>query len=50
MACPEYYPTRCEMEILQHQSDGHGSIFPRDGHAFDLIELGPGDATKSWHC
>lgn len=49
MASPEYYPTRCEMEILQHQSPQMVQIFREYGHTFDLIELGPGDATKSCH-
>src|SRR5271155_5029223 len=49
MACPEYYPTRCEMEILQHQSGAMARLFREYGPSFDLIELGPGDATKSWH-
>jgi L-histidine N-alpha-methyltransferase len=49
MASPEYYPTRCEMEILQHQSPNMVHLFREYGHSFDLIELGPGDATKSWH-
>src|SRR5579872_3210069 len=49
MACPEYYPTRCEMEILQHQSQHMVRLFREYGRSFDLIELGPGDATKSWH-
>jgi L-histidine N-alpha-methyltransferase len=58
MACPEYYPTRCEMEILQHQSGKMARLFYENGRhdgsrhdgspAFDLVELGPGDATKSW--
>ncbi len=49
MACPEYYPTRCEMEILQFQSVKMSQLFREYGSPFDLIELGPGDATKSWH-
>src|SRR3984957_4981761 len=49
MACPEYYPTRCEMEIFQHQSSKMVELFCEHGRSFDLIELGPGDATKSWH-
>ncbi|HXD76803.1 MAG TPA: L-histidine N(alpha)-methyltransferase, partial [Puia sp.] len=49
MACPEYYPTRCEMDILQHQSQQMVRLFREYGHSFDVIELGPGDATKSWH-
>lgn len=48
MACPEYYPTRCEMEILQHQSGKMARLFTEDNTSFDLVELGPGDASKSW--
>src|ERR1700761_1333526 len=48
MASPEYYPTRCEMEILQHQSGKMAQLFRESAPAFDLVELGPGDATKSW--
>ncbi|HEY4110024.1 L-histidine N(alpha)-methyltransferase [Puia sp.] len=48
MACPEYYPTRCEMEIMQHQSGRMARQFMEDSADFDLVELGPGDATKSW--
>jgi dimethylhistidine N-methyltransferase len=47
MASPEYYLTRCEMEIFQHQSGDMAAFF--EGEPFDLIELGPGDATKSWY-
>jgi L-histidine N-alpha-methyltransferase len=49
MACPEYYPTRCEMEILQYQSQNMVHLFREYECSFDLIELGPGDATKSWY-
>jgi L-histidine Nalpha-methyltransferase len=48
MACPEYYPTRCEMEIMQHQSGKMAHLFLESSAPFDLVELGPGDATKSW--
>src|ERR1700759_1367710 len=48
MACPEYYPTRCEMEIMQHQSGKMAQLFLEESPDFDLVELGPGDATKSW--
>ena len=48
MACPEYYPTRCEMEIMQHQSGKMAQFFMEDSADFHLVELGPGDATKSW--
>jgi dimethylhistidine N-methyltransferase len=47
MACPEYYPTRCEMEIMQHQSPRMAQLFSGTDSPFDLVELGPGDATKS---
>jgi L-histidine N-alpha-methyltransferase len=49
MASPEYYPTRCEMEILQHQSGMMAELFSQQQTPFDLVELGPGDATKSYH-
>ncbi len=49
MACPEYYPTRCEMEIMQHQSAKMARMFAEHDSSFDLVELGPGDATKSWY-
>lgn len=48
MASPEYYPTRCEMEIMQQQSGEMASLFTNYSPSFDLVELGPGDATKSW--
>jgi dimethylhistidine N-methyltransferase len=48
MASPEYYPTRCEMEIMQHQSGKMTQLFMGSGDVFDVVELGPGDATKSW--
>jgi len=47
MASPEYYLTRCEMEVMQHQSPAIAARFA--GEPFDLVELGPGDATKSLH-
>ena len=49
MACPEYYPTRCEMEIMQKRSPEIALWFAGNGEPFDLVELGPGDATKSRH-
>ena len=48
MACPEYYPTRCELDILQHQSGKMARLFLDETRSFDLVELGPGDASKSW--
>ena len=47
MNCPEYYPTRCEMEIFSKKTAELGDALIADGDAFDLVELGAGDATKS---
>jgi dimethylhistidine N-methyltransferase len=49
MDCPEYYPTRCEMEILTQQACCIAKAFTANHAEFDLIELGPGDASKSIH-
>jgi L-histidine Nalpha-methyltransferase len=48
MNCPEYYPTDCEMEIFSEQTTALAELL-KDGSAFNLIELGAGDATKSIH-
>jgi L-histidine N-alpha-methyltransferase len=47
MNCEEYYPTNCEMEIFTSQTAEICNAIIADGDAFDLIELGAGDATKS---
>ena len=47
MNCPEYYPTRCELEIFSEKTAEICNAIMADGDAFDLIELGAGDATKS---
>ena len=47
MNCEEYYPTKCELEIFTGQTGGICDAMIGDGDAFDLIELGAGDATKS---
>jgi L-histidine Nalpha-methyltransferase len=45
MDLPEYYLTRAEFEILQ---DNRGQIADSlHGQPFNLVELGPGDATKT---
>ncbi len=50
MQCQEYYLTNCEMEIMTEQAaDIAAAITSRIRAPFDLIELGPGDATKSIH-
>lgn len=47
MACPEYYLTNCELEIFQSKTAELARIITSVNGAFDLIELGAGDATKS---
>jgi L-histidine N-alpha-methyltransferase len=47
MNCPEYYPTNCELEIFTEQTAALGEACVAGGDAFDLIELGAGDAMKS---
>src|ERR1700750_3279027 len=47
MDCPEYYPTNCELDIFKNKTSALASSIIADGEAFDLIELGAGDATKS---
>jgi L-histidine N-alpha-methyltransferase len=49
MDCPEYYPTNCELEIFSTKTAALAESMIADGDAFDLIELGAGDATKSTH-
>jgi dimethylhistidine N-methyltransferase len=42
---PEYYPTRCELEILKRNKTkiaGHAGAAP-----FNLVEFGPGDGSKT---
>src|SRR6201996_6989496 len=47
MGCAEYYPTNCELEIFTQQTSGICDAMIGEGDAFDLIELGAGDAMKS---
>jgi len=44
MGMDEYYLTDAEMEIMKYQADGIADAISKDGHGFDLIELGVGDA------
>jgi L-histidine N-alpha-methyltransferase len=46
MNCDEYYPTNCELEIFSGQTAEMAAAIMA-GEAFDLIELGAGDAMKS---
>lgn len=48
MAMPEYYLTRCEMDIFSNRTQELANIMTADSdQPFDLIELGAGDALKS---
>jgi L-histidine N-alpha-methyltransferase len=49
MNCAEYYPTNCELEIFTQKTAELAKAIIADGDAFELIELGAGDATKSSH-
>ncbi len=47
MKLPEYYLTGCESEIFSTQTDEIFRTFATGDKAFDLIELGAGDGTKT---
>lgn len=47
MHMPEYYPTRCEYEIIQNYKDALLTYFSFDDDEFQLIELGVGDGIKT---
>ena len=48
MECPEYYLTRCELDIFQNQRQKLAALIVGDDQRpFDLIELGVGDGTKT---
>ena len=47
MKLPEYYLTGCEYEIFSTQTEAIFSAFANGDNAFDLIELGAGDGTKT---
>ena len=49
MDCPEYYLTRCEMEIFSNQSEAIAQTLLRKDKEFDVVELGAGNAVKSTH-
>lgn len=49
MQCKEYYLTNCEMEIMEEQAVQIAQALSSRVTHFDLVELGPGDATKSIH-
>lgn len=47
MKLPEYYLTGCEQEIFQSQTNEIYRSFANGDGAFDLVELGAGDGTKT---
>ena len=50
MNSPEYYVTRSEMDIFKNKTAALASAIISDKNkAFDVIELGAGDATKTTH-
>ena len=49
MMSPDYYPTRCEMEIFTLQAEAIVDHLPAYYQPFDVIELGPGNGAKSIH-
>lgn len=49
MNMPEYYLTRSEMEIFKDKTTELINSFDLNNQAFELIELGAGDGTKTIH-
>jgi dimethylhistidine N-methyltransferase len=49
MSCPEYYLSRCELEILSFQKDAIVDAILDRIPTFDIVELGAGDCSKSIH-
>jgi dimethylhistidine N-methyltransferase len=47
MNCPDYYLTQCELEILSGQSGKIAKLLHDYAGTADVVELGPGDASKS---
>lgn len=47
MRCPEYYLTKCELEIFFTKSKQLAELLINKYESFDVVELGAGDATKS---
>lgn len=47
MRMPEYYPTRCEYDILQKYKHELNKHFAKGGRRFQLVELGAGDGLKT---
>ena len=49
MRSQDYYLTRCEHEIFEEHSPTIARFFNAPGGAYDIIELGAGDASKTSH-
>jgi L-histidine Nalpha-methyltransferase len=49
MLSPDYYVTRCEMEIFSRQARQIVDSIKTENLDFELIELGPGNCVKSIH-
>jgi len=49
MKAPEYYLTNAENEILRDQAEEILAAITGDAVAFEIIELGAGDGTKTMH-
>ncbi|SDQ10096.1 dimethylhistidine N-methyltransferase [Chryseobacterium soldanellicola] len=47
MAMPEYYLTKCELDIFKNKTADLAQLIIPENEPFDLIELGAGDAMKS---
>ncbi|MCU7619295.1 L-histidine N(alpha)-methyltransferase [Chryseobacterium sp. PBS4-4] len=47
MAMPEYYLTKCELDIFKNKTENLTGLIASENEPFDLIELGAGDAMKS---
>ena len=47
MLMPEYYPTRCEYDILKEYKDDLFDLFKDGSKPFKLIEFGAGDGLKT---
>ena len=47
MAMPEYYLTKCELDIFKNKTAELAQLIIPGNEPFDLIELGAGDALKS---
>jgi dimethylhistidine N-methyltransferase len=48
MNMPEYYLTDCEMQVFSERTEELAALLKHPG-AFDLVELGAGDGTKTIH-